>query len=74
MGLGGSPVVKAAALAAVSARSLPGIPLCQPLTKCRESSYGYLADSSVLHTSSSSCRNLWPVRLSGISVFGSGGG
>ncbi len=28
MGLGGSLLVKAAALAAVSARSLPGIPLC----------------------------------------------
>ncbi len=28
MGLGGSLVVKAAALAAVSASSLPGIPLC----------------------------------------------
>ncbi len=28
MGLGGSLLVKAAALAAVSASSLPGIPLC----------------------------------------------
>ncbi len=28
MGLGGSLVVKAAALAAVSASSLPGVPLC----------------------------------------------
>ncbi len=28
MGLGGSPVVETAALAAVSASSLPGIPFC----------------------------------------------